>query len=812
MLAAAIARELTWGLPAASREIAHWRRLAAQIPSTPLREDALDALEQKRGQSDGAALFSILPRTRNRSYLQFLVAYQVIWDYLDSVSERGACAGLANGRQLHLALVDALNPSSPTRDYYRHSPWREDGYLSALVARCRECCTRLPSFERVRPTVLRDAERAEVLALNHETDVHRRDAELRAWVACEFPHGHEAQWYELTGAASAGLATFALMALACEPSCGDADIQSTHAAYFPWVAAVACMLDSYADQAEDAASGDHSYISHYPTPDHAIAATCEMVGRCLHELRAVKNSEAHTLIACSMFAMYLSKATPQTTAARSTSSEISRAGGSLTRVLLPLLRMWRAAHGLHSSLNPHPKEVTMSARPGSSLLMRLKQDLPPSPPHPAIVQTLAGRCSPYAYVEHCQALCGDRFTLYPLNMPPHVFFADPADIHGILTGAATELHPGAAGSLVRPVVGERSFMLLEEDAHLWGRRAIAPSLHRCMLDRQAAVVGDAVARSVPAWPQRTPVALDPYVRSLALDVILRVVTGDDHATTRALHEKLTPMLTITDSLLLQGPALRHIAGWRGTWRRFLRQRADVDEILHRLIRERSASADSKQSNDLLELLLAAENPDGSRMSEQQVRDNLMSVILAGYETTSGQVGWAFQLLAHNPHVQSQLIEELDGSSAEDYLRATVYETMRHKPVFLFASPREVAAQVQFGDATYRAPVRLAACTYLMHHNPDLFPEPHTFRPERFLGTQDRSRSWLPWGGGRKHCPGRHLAMLEVSTILREVLSNSVIRSASDRIERPRWRSAILVPHDGGRVILEPRRPSRRNFF
>ena len=812
VLLLAVARELTWGLRAANREISRWRRHAGQIPSRALREDALDALKRKRGQSDGAALFVILPRKRNRHYLRLLVAYQIIWDYLDSVSERGASAGLANGRQLHLALIDALDPGGPIRDYYRHSPWREDaGYLRALVQRCRDCCEQLPSYERVRSAVLRDARSAQVLAINHIPDPERRDSALRAWARREFPKGHEASWYELSGAASAGLAAFALLALACEPSCSDHEIAQTHAAYFPWVSAVACMLDSYADQAEDAASGDHSYIAHYPTPELAVSGACALVRRCLGELRKLNNGEAHILIVCSMVALYLSKDSARTESSHCATRRIASAGGSLTGVLIPILRLWRVAH----SLNHEQKEKPMppAAAAESSTPKRRKHELPPSPPHPAVVQTLAGHWSPYSYVEHCQAVCGDRFTLYPLNMPPTVFFAGAKDIHTILTGDAQQLHPGAAGAIVAPVVGGHSFMLLEEDDHLQGRKTITPAFHRLAVEKQATTVAEVVARSVASWPLGAPIALDPHLRALTLEVILRMIFSDQDAELTVLHSRLMPMLAVTDRLLLQAPEpLRLLPGWRRRWRDFLRQRDEVDEIIHRFIRQRRESLRAKQAGDVLDMLLCARNTDGSPMSAQQIRDNLMSVILAGYETTTGQVAWAFQLLAHNRDVQCRLTEELDGPGGEDYLAATVYETLRHKPVFLIASPREVAKPVQIGDWSYRPPVRLAACTYLLHHNPDLYPDPHAFRPERFLGAAGQPRDWLPWGGGRKHCPGRHFAMLEVTTILREVLSVSAVLPASKHIERPRWRSAILVPSAGGRVVLEARGRDSRQFF
>jgi cytochrome P450 len=182
----------------------------------------------------------------------------------------------------------------------------------------------------------------------------------------------------------------------------------------------------------------------------------------------------------------------------------------------------------------------------------------------------------------------------------------------------------------------------------------------------------------------------------------------------------------------------------------------------------------------------------------------MSMILAGHETTTGELAWAFLLLAHNPAVQDRLIEEIDSDSDEEYLTATVHETMRDKPVFLFAIPREVVKPVEIGGWTYPPPVHLAGCTYLMHHNPELYPNPHEFRPERFVGETQQSRTWLPWGGGRKHCLGRHFALTEVKAVLREVLSTRRVQAAGSRIERPRWRSAILVPHAGGRVVLRRR--------
>jgi cytochrome P450 len=448
----------------------------------------------------------------------------------------------------------------------------------------------------------------------------------------------------------------------------------------------------------------------------------------------------------------------------------------------------------------------MPAIATSNAARRLRGELPPSPPHPVIVQTIGGRRWPYAYLEHCLRVCGDPFTLFPLDMPPMVFLSDPQDIREVLTSDASNLHPGAGGHVIAPLIGERSFMLLEEDEHTSGRKAVTPAFHRRVVAEQAATMTGLVEAAVASWPTGTPAALLPRVRELTMNVILRVVFSDrDPGELVRLHKRLASMLVVSDTLLLQGPRLRHFPGWRQVWRRFLARRANVDEIIYQLVRDRRDSTPRGGQPDLLDMLLVAETPDGSPMPDGQVRDNLMAMLTAGHETTTGELAWAFQLLAHNPDVQGQLREEIDSAAGgEEYLIATVHETMRHRPVFVFTIPRAVHSRVQIGRRSYPPQVQLAACTYLMHHQPDLYPDPHAFRPERFIGAAAQSRTWLPWGGGSKHCLGRHFAMLEVQTILRHVIETRVVSPASLRIERPRWRSAIVVPAHGGCVVLQPR--------
>jgi tetraprenyl-beta-curcumene synthase len=349
-LAAAVFREVSWGLPTVATEVGRWRRLAEAIPDASIRADALSALSRKRGQTDGAALFSILPRRRHTPLLRLLVAYQVMWDFLDSVDEHGAAAGAINGLQLHTALVDALDPSREPADYYRHHPWSNDGgYLRALVDACRDDASRLPGFSQIQPLLMVEATRAQVLALNHELDPAARDRSLRAWARREFPRGHEARWWELSGAASAGLTIFALLALAADGETASDVIARTRSVYFPWTAAAATMLDSYVDQVEDQATGDHSYVEHYATHAAAVRRTADLVQRSLLEARHLPKCDAHRLIAACMVAMYLSKDSARTRAMENQTRQIVNAGGSLTRVLIPILRLWRIAYSQRST-------------------------------------------------------------------------------------------------------------------------------------------------------------------------------------------------------------------------------------------------------------------------------------------------------------------------------------------------------------------------------------------------------------------------------------------------------------------------------
>jgi tetraprenyl-beta-curcumene synthase len=347
-LIVAALRELLWGLWAVSHELHAWRLQARAIPDAQLREDALSSLVTKRTHADGAALFTILPRRRDPRLLRVLVAYEVILDYLDNVHERSA--GYANGCQLHMALIEALDPERELSDYYRHHLWHDDGgYLRTLVETCRADCARLPGYARVRASLCRETTRALVLAINHDADPVRRDEGLKRWAERECQGYPEASWFELSSAASASLTIHALLALASEAVRSEREIEAVRAVYFPWVSATSTMLDSYVDQVEDASNDGHSYMAHYPSSGLAARRMGEMVERSAFGVRRLRNGHRHAVIAGCMVAMYLSKDSARVPSIMPTTTALAKAGGSLTKALLPVLRLWRILYSLRAA-------------------------------------------------------------------------------------------------------------------------------------------------------------------------------------------------------------------------------------------------------------------------------------------------------------------------------------------------------------------------------------------------------------------------------------------------------------------------------
>ncbi len=431
--------------------------------------------------------------------------------------------------------------------------------------------------------------------------------------------------------------------------------------------------------------------------------------------------------------------------------------------------------------------------------------LPPTSRLPSLAQTYLFWRWPHQYLEWRHNTQGNHFTMSPVGLPPSVFFSDEADIRAVLTAPADVLYPGAGAAAIAPLVGEKSFMLLEEAEHMAGRKAIMPAFHHQVVADHEATVHNVVERETALWPSDQPFAVHPYLRSLTLRVILTTIFGEENSLAIELHRSLVAMLSITDSLTLQEPQLRNLPGWRRIWRKFSIESDAVDKLVHSLIQNHAI-----RKQGVLPFLFGAMNPDSTPFTTQQIRDNIMSLVLAGHETTASQLAWAFQLIAHHPRVLRELLSEKDRDE-DIYLTATIQETMRHRPVFLCTIPRVLHRDFEIAGTTLQPPAQLLGCIHLLHHDPQLYSDPQSFIPERFLDDPPHPRFWLPWGGGRKRCPGHHLAMFEMRAVLHAVLSKWEVLPAAPKIEAARWRSVIVTPGNGSRIILGTRHHNSRKL-
>lgn len=349
-LARAVLRHLLWGLPHAAQELSRWRRRAMAAADPALRCHALTALREKRPQSEGAALFTILPIRRHKPLLSLLIAYQIIWDYLDSVHEQQP--DLDNGIQLHRALSDVYQTDTPLSAYYHlHADNDDSGYLNALVLQCRYATTRLARFSTVRIRLLHEAHRcSHALSINHQTDPDRREREMRAWARPSTASDHAISWFEQTAAAAAALAMFALLAQAAgHASPSPAELNAIRSAYNPWACCAATMLDSYADRDEDQRHHQHIYIDYYPSPEQMTEKTGRLIRECLARTRPLQHGHTHAVLLASMIAMYLTRQSSRAPQRRQTTKQLARLSGTLTRTLIPALRIWRAAYRLRSA-------------------------------------------------------------------------------------------------------------------------------------------------------------------------------------------------------------------------------------------------------------------------------------------------------------------------------------------------------------------------------------------------------------------------------------------------------------------------------
>jgi len=428
--------------------------------------------------------------------------------------------------------------------------------------------------------------------------------------------------------------------------------------------------------------------------------------------------------------------------------------------------------------------------------------LPPGPREPKVLQSVRWWARPVPFFEQCLRRYGKRFTLRMVTQPPMVLLSDPEEIRAVFTAPPDVLHPGEGARILEPLVGPHSVILLDEDAHMEQRKLMLPAFHGERMARLADLVADVAEREVAAWPRGRAVALHPRLQALTLEVILRAVFGlDPGPRLDALRTRLTVALewatsppAVLDDVF---PPLARV----GRWARMRRLGDEVDALLFELVDERRGEGDTGRE-DVLAMLLAARHEDGTPMTNRELRDELVTLLVAGHETTASALAWAFERLTRTPDVLARLAAAV-AAPDDAYVTAAVQETLRRRPVLPNCAPRLVKRPVTIGGFAYPTGVALSPLAYGVHHDPAIYPDPYAFRPERFLERPPGTYTWIPFGGGRRRCLGASFALLEMKTVLRTVLRGDTVRAADGTLELTRRRSITLSPGRGARAVLAP---------
>jgi cytochrome P450 len=441
----------------------------------------------------------------------------------------------------------------------------------------------------------------------------------------------------------------------------------------------------------------------------------------------------------------------------------------------------------------------------------LRAGVPPGPRYPAVIQSVAFWTRPLAFLERCRARYGKRFTIRLPLAPPFVMLSSPAEAKEVFTAPADVLHPGEGARVLEPVVGRNSVILLDGRAHMEQRKLMLPAFHGEKMARLSGLMAEVAEREVASWPRQTPIELHPRMQRLTLEIILRAVFGlEPGRRLDALRERLRAMLAFGDRpISLTPPRPESLAGRVlarvGPFAGFVRLQEQADKLLFELIEERRRQ--EREGDDVLAMLLDARHEDGSPMSEEELRDELMTLLVAGHETTASTLAWAFERLPRHPDVLRKLGDEIEAGEGDAYLTATIQETLRRRPVLPNVAPRLVMQSVEVGGWRYPPGVCLVPNAYLIHHDPTIHQDPYEFRPERFLDEPPGTYSWIPFGGGRRRCLGASFAMLEMKLVLRSVLAACELRSAGDGFEVARRRNITIRPGRGARAVLSERPPA-----
>ncbi|MDO8187643.1 cytochrome P450 [Conexibacter sp. JD483] len=415
---------------------------------------------------------------------------------------------------------------------------------------------------------------------------------------------------------------------------------------------------------------------------------------------------------------------------------------------------------------------------------------------PPLVQIAQIARDPIGAGLRAHARFGEPYAMRVPGFAPSLVFSSPELVRQVVTGRPSSFLAGVANRPLAPVLGRWSLLTLDRAPHMSQRKLLLPPFHGERLR-------DLAEREVAGWPLGRPFRLDHQLERLTLEVILDVVFGiSDEGRKDALRRLLPPLVASSRRVVFWGPLANFDLGPIRLRQTFLARQAAVDELLRAEVaaRRREPAAVLDARRDILSMLVQATHEDGSPMGDEELRDELITLVMAGHETTATALTWAVDLLLRNPAAHARMRAAGAEGDAE-WVNALCQEVLRIRPVVPFVA-RVLSEPARIGDVDCPAGIALTASIATTHHRPDVFPSPSLFRPERFLGDEaPPSYAWLPFGGGVRRCIGASFAQFEMATILR-VLARADVRLAVRRPEPVRATGVTLVPGRGVRLVRE----------
>jgi cytochrome P450 len=428
---------------------------------------------------------------------------------------------------------------------------------------------------------------------------------------------------------------------------------------------------------------------------------------------------------------------------------------------------------------------------------------PPGSRLPAIAQALRYVRAPLGFLAELQRRHGDIFSVSFPYFGKVVYVADPALVKAVFTGSPGQFHAGEANATVlEPALGPNSVLTLDDAPHMQQRKLLLPPFHGERIQRYGELMREVTLGEMETWPVGKPFALRRHTQRITLAVIMRAVFGVHDEERLIRFESLIETFAGRVNAITAFPMLRRNLGRWSPWSRFLRAREALDEFVYEEIALRRAEVESgeEEHDDVLSLLLSARHDDGSPMSDEELRDELVTVLGAGHETTATALAWAMERLLRTPRALRALRESI--AAGEDaYLDATIKETLRARPVIIDVA-RKLTAPASIGGYELPAGTFVMPAIAALHYREDLFPSPEEFRPERFLDCKPDTYVWIPFGGGVRRCIGAAFAEYEMRVVLRAILERAKIRAPDPAPEKIKVRNITLAPAKGTLVSLD----------